>query len=97
MVERDQRLATSINQPFEHVPVTANGVIVPFAGFRLDAAPFDGQAVGIVAHVRSAIKVLAVAPAPPVAGQSRFMVPENAPVRLLPLPPVVGVLPFDLV
>ena len=94
MMQCDHRRQAALTQAAQHEAIFLERLFIPFVGRGLDAAPFDREAMRVLVCFDSAVKVFAPAPAPPIAGQTRFAVGMSI---LFPLPPVViGIVALDL-
>ena len=94
MVQRHHRLQAAAPQGGDHVRVVVQRGVVALAFPRLDPAPLDRQAVGVVAEPARQIEIL-LEQLVVATGGARAM---GQPPRLLVLPPVVPpVVALDLV
>jgi len=81
----------------QHLAVSRQGCCIPFSLLRLAAAPFQGEAQGVLAQGCGAIEVLFGALPPVGSGAGSGSVTDLA-RELLPGPPVVvSVVAFNLV
>jgi hypothetical protein len=94
MVQRDHGGQAALVQAAQHETVALEGLLIPLVRLGLDAAPFDGEAVGVVVRFGGAVEILTPAAAPPVAGQAGG---AGGVALLLPFPPlIVGIVAFHL-
>jgi hypothetical protein len=98
MVQCDKGLHPAFAQRAQHVGIMLNGGQIEFPAHWLDTAPLHRKTVGIVVHLGGTIKVLDIAPTPPITCLPRDVFAVDAAQRLFPHGPVIrGNTTFDLV
>ncbi|MFQ3535058.1 MAG: hypothetical protein SNJ58_04205 [Aggregatilineales bacterium] len=95
-MQGNHRLHAAIVQRNQHLAVAPDGSVVELPLPRLDAAPGDRDALGIVAHGCSAIEILEEAPTPPLAGSAAALILVDAALALLPLRPIIHRIALNL-
>jgi hypothetical protein len=94
VVQGHDRLEVPLAQRVDDIDVMPHRLVVPFPLFRLDARPFDGEAVGLVVQGRGKIEIALVPRVVLARAAGRFLHFSG----LLPGPPiVVDIVAFNLV
>src|SRR2546422_7569768 len=97
MVQRDHRLHVAVAQRLQHVGVVLETRPGKLARGRLDPAPFQGQSMRVLVQALEHVEIIRIAPVV-VARRIRPIAILDVPRRLLPGPPVVGMIAtLDLV
>jgi len=92
MVQGDHGSHAVTVHPAQHLRVFCQCFIIPAVRFRLDAAPFYREAVGVLSTVARPFQVFQPAAAPPITGQPRALTVGNPAGGSFPLRPVVVVI-----
>src|SRR5258708_38076306 len=97
VMQRNHRRDAAFAQCGQHLSIMIQRGVIPSVRLRLDPAPFDGQSMRVVVHLGGPVKVLGVAPGPPIASATNLLILADVTRCLLPAPPIVDVLALDLV